>query len=158
MEAPSRSRLLSGRRLALAIVGLAGSTLAVWSFQDARTRDLERTEAEFARRASIHHELIWAVLRRYEDALFGLSTLFMVEQDVSRSQFLRATQRLAERTPGSLALQWVPAVPAAKRLETEAALRRSYHKPDVEFTELDATGRRVRAGDRDAYQIGRAHV
>jgi two-component system cell cycle sensor histidine kinase/response regulator CckA len=151
MEASPRSRFLSGRRLALAAVAAAGAALAIWSFQDARTRDRERTEAEFVRRTAIRHALTREVLVRYEDSLFGLSTLFMVEQDVSRTQFRRAALRLAERIPGTLALQWVPQVAGADRAKVEAALRQSYRRPELEFTELGPDGRPRRAGDRDSY-------
>jgi PAS domain S-box-containing protein len=139
------------RRTALLLVLLAGGVLAVWSFKDARERDRERAQAEFLRRTVIRHALTREVLGRYEDALFGLSTLFMVDENVSRSQFLRVARRLTERTPGMLALQWVPWVPRERRASLEAALRQSYHKPDFEFMEIDPAGQRVRAGDRDAY-------
>lgn len=151
MEASPHTRLLSGRRLALAIVLLAGVTLAWWSFRDARTRDHERTQAEFVRRTAIRHALIREVLGRYEDALFGLSTLFMVEQDVSRSQFRRAALRLSERIPGALALEWVPVVADADRAKVEAALGKSYHRPDLQFTEMGPDGRPRRANVRPFY-------
>ncbi len=139
------------RRTAILVVLLAGGVLAAWSFRDARGRDRERTQAEFVRRIAIRHALTREVLGRYEDALYGLSTLFMVDENVSRSQFLRAARRLMERTPGALALEWVPLVGAAKRAEVEAVLRRSYSRPDFEFKELDAAGQRVRAADRADY-------
>ncbi len=151
MEAPPNSRSLFSRHAALGAVVLAGSSLAVWSFQDARERDFELAKSEFVRRAVIRHALTREVLSRYEDALFGLSTLFMVEQDVSRTQFLRASRRLTERAPGALALQWVPLVTAAERPEIEAELQRSYLQPDLAFTEINPTGQRVRAGERDTY-------
>jgi PAS domain S-box-containing protein len=151
MEASPRSRFVSGRRLALVIVVVAGAALAVWSFRDARTRDRERTEAEFVRRTAIRHALIREVLGRYEDALFGLSSLFMVDENVSRSQFLRAARRLSERTPGALALEWVPVVPGNRRAQVEADLAQSYHLPGLEFTEMTAEGGTRRAGNRESY-------
>jgi PAS domain S-box-containing protein len=151
MEAFPRSPFLSGRRLALVIVTLAGAGLAVWSFRDARTRDRERIEAEFVRRTAIRHALTREVLGRYEDALFGLSTIFMVEDDVSRSQFLRAARRLAERTPGTLAIQWVPLVTGAARPAVEEMLRTSYRQPGITFTEMGPDGRLSLAGQRDTY-------
>jgi two-component system cell cycle sensor histidine kinase/response regulator CckA len=151
MEAPPRSPFLSGRRLALALVGLAGITLAAWSFQDARTRDQERIQAEFERRTAVRHALIREVLGRYEDALFGFSALFMVDENPSRSQFIRAARRLAERTPGALALEWVPLIPAAQRAAFEEELQRSYHKPDFAITEHDAAGQLHRALERETY-------
>lgn len=151
MAATPLSHFLSGRRLALLIVAMAGTALAIWSFRDARTRDRERIESEFVRRTAIRHALTREVLGRYEDALFGLSTLFMIERDVSRSQFRRAAMRLAERIPGALALQWVPLVAGADRAKVEASLQQSYHRPEIEFTEVGPEGRPQRAGDRESY-------
>ena len=151
MDAAPHSGLLFSRRTALVAVVLAGCTLAIWSFRDARERDIQQARAEFERRSAIRHALTREVLGRYEDAVFGLSTLFMVEQDVSRTQFLRTTRRMAGRIPAAFALQWVPFVPAAKRPEVEAALQRSYDKPGLVFTELNAAGQRVPAGPRDVY-------
>jgi two-component system cell cycle sensor histidine kinase/response regulator CckA len=151
MNAAPPLGLVFNRRTALLVVLLAGGALAVWSFRDARARDRERAQAEFERRTVIRHALTREVLGRYVDALHGLSTLFMVDENVSRVQFLRASRRLMERTRGALALEWVPVVSAAKRAETEAALRRSYNQPDFEFKDVDAAGRRVRAAVRATY-------
>jgi two-component system cell cycle sensor histidine kinase/response regulator CckA len=151
MPAPPAPAPLSGRHFGLVIVGLTGLVLAIWSFNDARNRDRERTKAEFVRRTEIRHALTREVLGRYEDALFGLSTIFMVEDDVSRSQFLRAARRLAMRTPGALALEWVPLVTGGERATVEAALRKSYHKPEIGFTEMGPDGRTYPTGNREAY-------
>ena len=151
MEGSPRSPLLSGRHLALALVSLTGIALAVWSFQDARARDQERIQAEFERRTGIRHALVREVLGRYEDALFGLSALFMVDENPSRSQFIRAARRLSEHTPGALALEWVPLIPAAQRAAFEAELQRSYRKPDIQVTERDPAGQLRRAPERASY-------
>src|SRR3954471_1608509 len=115
METAPRPPLLTGRRLALGLVVLAGVTLAIWSFHDARARDRERIQAEFERRTGIRHALIREVLGRYEDALFGLASLFTVDDAVSPVEFQRAAQRLSERTLGALAIEWVPSVTEAQR-------------------------------------------
>jgi PAS domain S-box-containing protein len=151
METAPRPPFLTGRRLAVGLVVLAGVTLAIWSFHDARTRDTERIQAEFERRTGIRHALIREVLGRYEDALFGFSALFMVDENPSRSQFIRAARRLSGHTPGALALEWVPVVPAARRPALEEELQRSYHKPEFTITEHDAAGQLHRAGDRESY-------
>src|SRR3954468_2088881 len=124
MEASARPPTAASRRLALAIVGLAGLGLALWSFQDARARDEERIQAEFERRTGIRHALIREVLGRYEDALFGLASLFTVDEAVSPAEFQRAAQRLSERTLGALAIEWVPFVTEAKRPTFEEELRK----------------------------------
>jgi two-component system cell cycle sensor histidine kinase/response regulator CckA len=151
MEATSHLGPVFNRRTALLGVLLAGGALGVWSFVDARVRDRERAQAEFARRATIRHTLTREVLGRYEDALFGLAALFMLEGEPSPAEFARAARRIGERTPGVQAFEWVPFVPAAERTAREAALRRHYAPRALEFTERNPAGQLHRAGERTAY-------
>jgi len=151
MEVPKIPGPVFNRRTALLGVLLAGGALTVWSFQDARLRDRERAAAEFARRATIRHTLTREVLGRYEDALFGLTALFMDEGEPSPAEFARAARRIEERTPGVQAFEWVPFVPATERATREAALGRHYAPRFFEFTERDPAGRLRRAGEHPAY-------
>ncbi len=142
---------LSRHHATLGLLALAGAALAVWSFADAQRREREQTEAMFVRRANVRHTLAREVLGRYEDALFGLSTLFMVDRKVTRHSFLLVASRLQERTAGALALQWVPRVPREQRAEVEATLQRSYSSRSFEFREPDASGQMIRAADRPVH-------
>jgi len=151
MEPASRQISLYNRRTAIMGVVLMGAVLAVWSYRDSRQRDHDRAEAEFARRATIRHTLTREVLGRYEDALFGLTALFMLGADISPAEFNRSARRLEEHTPGALAIEWVPFVPAAERAGLEAALADHYRPHPFEFIERDAAGNSRRAGDRPAY-------
>ncbi len=140
-----------GRRYLVAAILVAGVIAAIASFQDARQREVDRVEDEFGRRVSIRHALTREILSRYEDSLFALSTLFMLDGNVTRSEFMRATRRLGERTPGATAVEWVPFVTLEHRAEVEATLQRYFPRRDFEFTEFAADGSRVRAPDRPAY-------
>ena len=151
MAASPRPPSLPGRSLALALVGLTGVVLAVWSFQDARARDEERIHAEFERRTVIRHALIREVLGRYEDALFGLSSLFMVDENVSTQEFRQATQRVNERTPGAVAIEWVPLVRGAQRAAAERQLGQNHGRGRIELTEMGPDHRPRPAGDRAVY-------
>ena len=151
MDAPPRHSPWFNRRTALLAVIVAGGVLAVWSFLDTRQREREHAEGEFVRRTSIRHTLTREVLGRYEDALFGLTALFMLDGQATRPEFNSAVRRLMERTPGALAFEWVPFITAEKRAGAEAGLQHDYPELKFEFTELDATGRPRRAGARAGY-------
>ncbi|MBI2814933.1 MAG: CHASE domain-containing protein [Opitutae bacterium] len=151
MEVTSRSGPVFNRRTVLLVVLLVGTALSVWSFQDARAREREHAASEFARRSTIRHTLTREVLGRYEDALFGLAAVFMLEDEVDPDAFARAAGRIQGRTPGIQALEWVPLVPGAERAAREAALGRHYVPRVFEFTERDPAGRLRRAGVRSSY-------
>ena len=151
MQSQSRSSAFFNHRAALLVVVAAGAAVAMWSFQDSRHRDYERAREEFIRRATIRHTLTREVLGRYEDALFGLAALFMLDGNVSPAEFERVARRLEEHTPGAQALEWAPWVTAAERPGLEVMLARHYAPIPFEFFERDATGGRRRAGERAAY-------
>ncbi len=140
-----------GRRPLVVGIAIVGVLVAVATFLEAHQRELDRIEDEFGRRVSIRHALTREILSRYEDALFGLSTLFMLDGNVTRSEFQRATQRLGERTPGANAFEWVASVPHERRTEFEAAMQRYFSRRTFEITEFAADGHRVRAGERPTY-------
>ena len=148
--APRKSPLFS-RRTATWLVATLGVVLSVLAFRDSRTRERERIEAEFVRRAIQRHALTREVLGRYEDALFGLASLPMLDDTLSLLQFTRAVRRIEERTPGAQAYEWVPHVSHADRARAEAAFQRDHPARTFEFTEFTATRRAVRAADRPSY-------
>ncbi|MDB6114201.1 MAG: sensor hybrid histidine kinase [Lacunisphaera sp.] len=151
MQSQSRSSTFFNHRAALLVVVGAGAVVALWSFLDSRQRDYERAREEFIRRTTIRHTLTREVLGRYEDALFGLAALFMLDGNVSPAEFERVARRLEEHTPGAQALEWAPWVTAAERPGLEVMLARHYAPVPFEFFERDATGQHHRAGKRAAY-------
>ena len=84
------------------------------------------------------------MIGRYDDALFALVALFNIDGSVSRVEFSRAAQRLAERSPGAQAFEWVPAVPSVSRHDVEEAMAHTHRRP-FEFTERNSAGALVRA-------------
>ncbi len=150
MEAAPRKRARVNPRIATATILVVGVVVSVVAFIEQRRIERDRAEAEFVRRATIRHTLTREVVGRYEDALFGLAALFNIDKSVSRMEFARAAQRLAERNPSAQAFEWVPVVPAASRAEVEADMAHT-HRRNFEFVERDAGGRLQRAGDRPTY-------
>jgi two-component system cell cycle sensor histidine kinase/response regulator CckA len=134
--------------IVILLVGVLGS---VWAYNDARGRDLQRAEDEFARRAAILHSLTREIIGSYEDALFGLHLAFTLEGGVTPAEFAQTTRALSERNPGVKAFGWIPLVTAENRAAVESALSQSHGGRPIEFTERDATGRLVRAAARPEY-------
>src|SRR5438477_8033979 len=83
-----------------------GAVASVVAYRSAREDEAMRAELEFVRRASVRHTLTREILDRYEDSLFGLSTLFMLDANVTRAGFSRATARPEQRITGAQAFEW----------------------------------------------------
>ena len=151
MASGTHTSLSAPYRISVAAVLLCGALAAVLLYRDARRDEDQDAETEFARRASVRHALTREVLGRYAESLFGLSTLFTVNTEVPRTDFIRATARVGRRLPGVLAFEWVPVIRHEDRAATEAAMQRLYPHRHFEFVEFDAVGRPRRAGDRPIY-------
>ncbi|MES2696600.1 MAG: CHASE domain-containing protein [Verrucomicrobiota bacterium] len=137
----------SSYRTAIALVVVAGVALSLFSYRLGKIDEEEKATAEFSHRAALRHALIREILVHYEDALFGLSALFVSSDDVTVGEFNAATQRIGSRISGVQALEWVPLVPRSQRGAVEAMLSRSHNRP-IEFVEFTSGGGRKRTGDR----------
>jgi two-component system, cell cycle sensor histidine kinase and response regulator CckA len=148
--APRTTRFFS-YRIVMAAVLVAGVAASVVSYRLGRAEEDERAEAQFARRVSVRHALIREVLSRYEESLFGLSALFMLDANVTRAEFVRASSRLEERIGGVQSLEWVPVVTQENRAAVETGLQRAYARRPFHFVEFAGRGQPVRAGPRPVY-------
>ncbi len=151
MSATLRSPAFFSHRLALCAVLIAGLGLSLLLLRQARNSEQARIAAELSRRADVHHTLVREVFSQYDDALFGLRSLFVVNSTVSRDDFARATDPLAARHPGVRAFEWVAAVARENRPASETALSRDYARNGLRFTELDSAGQLAAAADRPEY-------
>ena len=147
---PRPSPLLS-LRLVVAGVVLLGLVACFLSYREGRMSERAEIETEFYRRASFRHALSRQVLTRYEDALFSLSSLLMLDGNITRFDFEQAARPLVERTSGVQAFEWVPLVKRENRAAFETAMRESYPGRPFNFTERDSTGKLVPAADRPTY-------
>lgn len=148
MTVPATSSVFSYRTI-VAAVWVVGIVVSAISYREGRSMERERAEAEFVHRAALQHALTREILGHYEDALFGLSTLFTLQAHVTHEEFARAAGRLAERIAGVQAFEWVPVVTNAERAAVEAAQRRA--QPEFEISELGTDGVRRRAAERPVY-------
>jgi two-component system, cell cycle sensor histidine kinase and response regulator CckA len=144
-------RLLSPYRLIMIMVLAVGALVALVSYRSGQAAELERAEKEFARRATLRHALAREILGHYEDALFGLASLFLTPAQVTRPDFVRATSRLEGRVTGAQAFEWVPLVSDAERPAVEAMLRRNYPTRGGDLIQFDTAGRPLRADPAPFY-------
>jgi PAS domain S-box-containing protein len=131
----------------VAILG-AGLAAALLVYRERVRAEAEKTEAEFARRASIQTSVSREVLLRYQEALFGLSAIFSVNGEITRAEFQQATAQLQPRLTGALAFEWAPIVADAERRGFEAELQRMYAPRHFEIVEFDDSGRARPASPR----------
>jgi len=152
MDHPAhRPRFFLNHLTTMLAVVLLGTALGGWAFNDARHRERDRDEAELVRRINMRHLLTNMMVSRYEDALYGLASLFRLERNVTPEEFARTAQRFQERWPGVQALEWVPFVTADQREAWETVLRQNYPGHKFEITERDSRGQLSRAGQRPSY-------
>jgi two-component system, cell cycle sensor histidine kinase and response regulator CckA len=148
--APSSVPFFS-HRLLVALILFVGLVISLVSYRLGRASEHAAAKAEFLHRATLRHALVREILGRYEDALFGLSTLFMAETEVSRSEFMRATARLEDRIMGAQAFEWVPVVTHDQRVKFESSMEKSYGRRSFQITEYDARGQARAAAKRPFY-------
>ncbi|HVS52265.1 MAG TPA: CHASE domain-containing protein [Opitutaceae bacterium] len=151
MSASARPRLPLFHRLMAGLILVAGAIASVVSYRVGREEERNRAEIDFTHRAVVRQALAREILGRFDDSLFGLSTLFMLDGNVNRGEFARATARLEERLAGAQAFEWVAFVPAENRAAVEAAMRHAYGHRDFEFKQFDAAQQPVRAAERPYY-------
>ena len=151
MSVASRTSVLLSHRAIVAAVLVLGLVASVVSFRLGRAGERERAEAEFANRARLRHALTREILGHFEDATFGLTSLFTLDRPVTRDEFVRAADRIDRRIVGAQAFEWVPAVTHAQRAALEAEQRRTYPNGRFDFTERDANQQIHRAADRPLY-------
>ncbi|HEY1110188.1 MAG TPA: hypothetical protein VGE76_16170, partial [Opitutaceae bacterium] len=120
-ESARRIRKLPYRSTIAGIL-LVGVTLSVVLYLAGRADERAKAEAEFSHRALLQHALIREIFVHYEDALFGLSTLFVSSDEVTSAEFAAAARRIGGRISGVQALEWAPMVPASERARLEALL------------------------------------
>ncbi len=128
----------------------AGCLLSLLVFGLAREQEKNRARLEFLRAVDHHQTELQQGLSRYFDLLRGLRSIFLYSEEVTRSEFHRAAIELISRYAGIRALEWVAPVPASARAACETAARQQ-GLDEFQFTERDASGKPVRAGDRAEY-------
>jgi PAS domain S-box-containing protein len=151
MPTTQRRQPLSFHLVIALLIVVVGAMTSVLAYRAGRTTERERAEAEFARRVTLRHAFTREILGRYEDSLFGLAALFMLDAEVTRAEFMQAARRLEERISGAQAFEWVPEVTAAERAAVESRMQQEHPGLRFEFTELDPSGQRLRAAERPVY-------
>jgi PAS domain S-box-containing protein len=151
MPLTQRRRPLSFHWVIALLIITIGAMASVLAYRSGCETERERAEAEFARRVVLRHAFTREILGRYEDSLFGLAALFMLDTEVTRAEFIQAASRLEERISGAQAFEWVPAVTAAERAPVESRMQQEHPGLRFEFIQVDPTGQRTRAPERPVY-------
>jgi len=132
-----------------ALVLLIGLTLTYGLFTEWRERSRQALTRDFQAAAAERAERVRASIENNLDEIETVQRFFAGVVSVSRQQFSTFVTPTLERHRFQ-ALEWLPRVPHAQRAAYEAAARRD-HLENFQFTESDAEGRLVRAGDRAEY-------
>jgi diguanylate cyclase (GGDEF)-like protein/PAS domain S-box-containing protein len=132
-----------------ALVLLIGLTLTYGLFTEWRERSRQALTRDFQAAAAERAERVRASIENNLDEIETVRRFFTGVVSVSRQQFSTFVTPTLERHRFQ-ALEWLPRVPHAQRAAYEAAARRD-HLENFQFTESDAEGRLVRAGDRAEY-------
>jgi signal transduction histidine kinase/FixJ family two-component response regulator len=116
-----------------------------------RVSGWERGEAllEFRLRSQEIVDKIHSGLADQEISLEQLERSFGRPPPLSRSDFGHLSQNLLQRFPTIQAVKWAPRVEHSRRAGFEAAQRAE--SPGFEIREVDRSGKRRRAGERDWY-------
>jgi PAS domain S-box-containing protein len=107
-------------------------------------------EATLTRQAEERVELLRSKTLRSMEVLHSITALYATQEEVSRAEFRTFCGGALERQPELYALGWSPRVNREQRQTYESAARQD-GPASFEFTELDSSGRCVRAGDRAEY-------
>ena len=145
-----KSFFLFRRHSVVALVLLLGVTGSFALKEVVRHGEVERLEKDFTQRAIVRHALIYESLKGYEECVYNLRTLFENSEEVTPLEFAAATADLRSRHRQIQAIEWLPRVPYEKRAEFEAVARTRI-SPSFQITQRDASGRPVKATDRDVY-------
>lgn len=129
---------------------LVGATLSAILFVCVRNWERRALEATLTRQAEERVELLRSKTLRSMEVLHSIAALYATQQEVTREEFRTFCSGALGRQPELFALGWSPRVAHRQRDAYESSARREGW-PNFEFTELDKTGRCVRAGDRTEY-------
>ena len=117
MTTPRHSKSVSHRlnewmdgRLPVFAAVLLGTTLTVSAALWIHESETTQNDEEFARRAHVRHQFLASSFETYQSALYALRLVVENNYELEVDEFARAAADIKNRTPGILALQWVPFV------------------------------------------------
>ncbi len=145
-----KTRWLLRRHLRAVIVAVIGIGLTGFSYLYITDTQKERRQAAFTAEAETFRGQISSAFQQHLNRLSALEAYFTTRAAVSRNQFSTFALKLLQNYEGTLALEWVPRVPADRREALEQTAR--FHGfSGFEFKQWDGAGKLVRAGERAEY-------
>ena len=95
-------------------------------------------------------EKLQVTVLRSMEVLYSITAFVLTDGTISREEFHRFVQPALQRQPELQALEWIPCVPLAARLQVEAAARQD-GLAGFAFTEIAPDGTVVKAAQRNQY-------
>ncbi len=137
-------------RLETALAVTVGLTLTFFVAWRARERELRNNHRSFALLADHETRRLTDLLQDVEtEQLLGLARFVESDRRTTAAEFQHFAEPLT-RNPAVRAWEWLPAVPAADRAQTEREARGD-GQPGFAIWERDAQGQRVPAAEREVY-------
>jgi CHASE1-domain containing sensor protein len=138
------------RRLSVALPLCAAFAVTTIGFFYAQRSEMSQVQLKFERRVGGVFQDIQEHLTCHLDAVHSVKSLYASSVNVERNEFATFNQHLLSRHTGVQAMEWLPRVSREQRAEYEARARAEGFA-DFVFTEYDAAGQLVAAGDREEY-------
>ena len=138
------------QRFQVAIVILIGLALTFSAYSLIRTWEQDVIGLEFERRANNHAAVLQTTIDQHIELLESLAGLYIASEHVERSEFRRFVDPILARNPEVRGYGWNPLVRYGERDAFEAAARQE-GLSGFRITELDETGKKVPAQQRDEY-------
>ena len=138
------------RHTPIILLFVMGIVLSVMALLFVQTNAHERRQSNFKLSA---HERLTVLERDFFstfETLHSLGGLFDATPQLSRTAFHKFTAPVFNRYPSIQALEWIPRVTIAERLNFEFAAQQEGF-PKFKFTERQAQGKMIAVGERDEY-------
>lgn len=138
-------------QMALSVAISLGIGLSVLSAVLVSRWELSNRQLRFQRQIENLGTALQRSLTRHTDVLVFLSDYYAVaESQVDRQAFAQFVKRSLQTYSGIQALEWAPVVPQTNRLAYERRVQTGGYRT-FQITELEKTGRLIRAGNRPYY-------
>jgi len=134
----------------LIVAACLGIALSLFLFNTSRTWENKKIQAEFERIAADHISAFRKTIQINLHELNALHAFYLGSEKVERLEFRKFAEHMMVENPSVQALEWIPRVLQKERIVFEETARREGFQ-DFEISEINAAGKRVRAGRRDEY-------
>jgi signal transduction histidine kinase/CheY-like chemotaxis protein len=134
----------------LLLLGIFGATLALVTFASLKNFEDEKIAANLRDKSEDRILTFQNVINRSIEEILSLAAFFNASEKVERLEFHGFSQSILSHSPGFVALEWIPRVPAAERRQFEESARQD-GVLDYQITQRKEQGIMVPAEKREEY-------